>query len=159
VNVDELQLHLSNLAHLLENAGAGKTANALTGLRQRLQPYRDRKLTDLLALLDQAEEIVRTGTPPPRKGAGGKKKADPQALEAAGNRIVELYQRAKDPDVTRDHIEAAFAELERLDPTLTKLKELAKRLDITRTLKKADAIGVMKQAVLERKGAFQRVEV
>jgi hypothetical protein len=159
VNVDELQLHLSNLAHLLENAGGAKTAKALADFCQRLQPYRDRRVTDVLALLDQAEEIVRTGTPPPRKGRTAKPKADPQALEAAANRIVELYHRAKEPDTTREQIEAAFAELERLEPTLPKLKELAKRLDITRTLKKADAISAMKQAVLERKGAFQRVEV
>ena len=66
MNVDELQLHLSDLGQLLRNAGSRKTADALAGFCQRLQPYRDRRLTDLLALLAKAEAFVSTGTPPAR---------------------------------------------------------------------------------------------
>src|SRR5688572_1586616 len=66
VNVDELQRLLSDLAALLVGAGAKKPADALLDFCVRLQPYRERRLKDLVDLLDQAEEIVRTGTPPPR---------------------------------------------------------------------------------------------
>jgi hypothetical protein len=159
VNVDELQLHLSDLGQLLRNAGGGKTANVLAEFCQRLQPYRDRRLKDVLDLLDKADEIVRTGTPPARK-SGGKAKADPQIVEKVCKQIVDFYQRAKDPDTTREQIESAIAELESFDLPIARLEELARRMDIRQKLRPKKAlVESMKRAILERRGAFQRVQV
>jgi hypothetical protein len=159
VNVDELQLLLSDLGQLLRNAGSRKPADALAEFCQRLQPYRDRRLTDLLALLDKAEEVVRTGTPPPRVRAK-KGKADPQAAEMVRSRIVHLYERAREPETTREQIESAFAELEAMDLPVAQLQGLAKSVDIGQKLRSKKAlVDAMKRAVLERKGAFQRVQV
>lgn len=160
MNVDELQLHLSNLAQLLENAGGKKVAGELGELCQRLQPYRTRKLKDLLDLIDKAEEIVRSGAAPPKpKKAGGKATVDPQVVENLSNQIVDLYHRAKEPETTREQIETAFGDLDRLNLPVKDLQVFAKRIDITRKLTKKDAIDTMMRAVLERKGAVQRVQV
>jgi hypothetical protein len=158
VNVDELQLLLSDLSHLLRNAGNRKPADALTEFCQRLQPYRDRRLSDLLALLDKAEEIVRTGAPPRTKARPPK--ADSQAAAMLHSRIIALYERAREPDTTREQIEKAFAELETLDLPVAELQALAKRVDISQKLRTKKALlDAMKRAVMERKGAFQRVQV
>ena len=72
---------------------------------------------------------------------------------------MDLYHRARQPDTTREQIEAAFAELKGLDLPLKDMQALAKRIDISRKLAKKDAVEILRQAVLERKGAWQRVEV
>ena len=160
MNVDDLQLHLSNLAQLLENAGGKKVAGELSELCQRLQPYRTKKLKELLDLIDKAEEIVRTGTPPAKtRKSGGKAAVDPLVVENLCNQIVDLYHRAKEPEITREQIEAAFGELARLNLTVAALQALAKRIDISRKLTKKDALETMMRAVLERKGTVQRVQV
>lgn len=159
MNADELQLHLSDLGQLLRNAGARKAGDALAEFCQRLQPYRARRLKDLMDLLDKAEEIVRTGTPPPR-GRARAAKADPQTVERICSQIVDLYHRAKDPGVSREQIECAFVELERLDLPVAQLQSLATRLDIQQKLRAKKAlVERMKNTVLERKGAFDRVQV
>lgn len=159
MNVDELQLQLSNLAHLLKDAGGRKIADALDEFCQRLQPYRDRKVKDLLDLVAKADEIVRTGVPPtkPRKTAA---KADPEALARLQARIIELYQRASDPSVTRELVEDAFQQLEKANLTVPQLQELARRMDIQQRFRaKKELLETMKRAVLERKGVFERVGV
>jgi hypothetical protein len=159
VNVDELQLHLSDLGQLLRNAGGRKTADGLAEFCQRLQPYRDRRLKDLVDLLDKAEEIIRTGTPPARTKARTPK-VDPRAAEQLCNRIVDLYHRANEPDTTREQIENAFGELERLNLSVAQLQDLARRIDISQKVRsKKPLLDSMKRAVLERRGAFQRVQV
>jgi hypothetical protein len=159
VNVDELQLHLSDLGQLLRNAGGRKTADALAEFCQRLQPYRDRRVRDLVDLLDKAEAIIRTGEPPPRTKTRSAK-VDPQAVEQLCNRIVDLYHRAKEPDTTREQIESAFGELERLNLSVAQLQDLARRIDISQRVRsKKPLLESMKRAVLERRGALQRVQV
>lgn len=159
MNADELQLHLSDLSQMLRNAGARKTGDALAEFCQRLQPFRERRLKDIMDLLDQADEIVRTGTPPPR-GRGRAPKTDPQLAERICNQIVDLYNRAKEPEVSRDQIESAFVELEGLNLTVPQLQSLASRIDIHQKLRAKKAlVDRMKNSILERKGAFDRVQV
>jgi hypothetical protein len=159
VNVDELQLHLSNLAQLLRNAGGKKVGDELAELCQRLQPYRDRPLKGLMELLDKAEEIVRTGVPPARTKSRAPK-VDPQLVESTCNRVVALYERATDPSTTREQIESAFADLDKLNLTVPQLQEQAKRLNITQKFRaKKDLLHAMKRTVLERRGTFLRVQV
>lgn len=162
MNADELQLHLSDLGQLLRNAGGRKTGDALAEFCQRLQPYRERRLQDLMDLLDKAEEIVRTGTPgtPLPRGRGRAPKNDPEVVERICNRIVDLYNRAKEPEVSREQIETAFVELEGLNLTVAQLQYLASRIDIQQKLRaKRALVDRMKTTILERKGAFDRVQV
>jgi hypothetical protein len=158
VNVDELQLHLTDLANLLRNAKARQPADALDELCRALQPYRDRKVEKACELIAKAEEIVRTGSQPAR-ARSSKQKIDAAAIESLGNRVVDLYQRAKEPETTRDLIDRTFTDLEKGGLSAAQLKEVAARMDITQKLAKAKLLGAMKQAVLERKGAFERVQV
>jgi len=158
VNVDELQLHLSNLAQLLRNAGGKRVGDELAELCQRLQPYRDRPLKGLMELLDKAEEIVRTGVPPARGKA--RTKGDPLVIESVCNRVVALYERATDPATTREQIENAFADLAKLNLSVPLLQEQAKKLNIAQKFRaKKDLLAAMKRTVLERRGTFLRVQV
>ena len=88
MKVENLQLHLTSLAQLLRNVGGtgAKTAEELDELCRDLQPYADRRLKDLLKSIAQAEEIIRTGTPPPR-GRSAKAKVDPQVVTELGTRV------------------------------------------------------------------------
>jgi hypothetical protein len=151
---------MSDLAQLLRNAGGRKTADALAEFCQRLQPYRERKLKDLVDLLDKAEEIVRTGTPPARTSGARKPKADPTVIQNACNRVVELYNRATDPSTTPENVDHGFAALEQLDLPVKRLEEVARELDIRQKFRrKADLLNAMKQAVTDRRGAHGRVQV
>jgi hypothetical protein len=138
VTVADLLPHIENLSRFLLAAGAEKVAEELDHVRGRLKPFAG---LGLKAFADFQEKAGRT-------------KGDPD--EAAG-RLVALYERAADPSVTREEIEAAVKALEAL--TKPKLDELARRLQIEHKLRtKADAIKAIGQAVLYRKGAFVRAE-
>jgi hypothetical protein len=158
VNVDELQLLLSDFANLLRNAKARQVADTLEELCRALQPYRDRRLKDVIDLIAKAEEVVRAG-PQTARGRSTKQKADPAAIESLSNRIIDLYQRAKEPETTREVIQGTFAELENTGLSIAQLQAIARHMYITQKLSKPKLLDAMKRAVLERKGSFERVQV
>jgi hypothetical protein len=153
-------MHLTNLSQLLRSAGGQKTASELEDLCQLLQPFRDKKLKDLIASIAKAEEIIRSGPPAPtaRKASS---KASSKVIDAGPitGRVVDLYQRAGQPNVSREEILAAFAELEALNLSLDQLKGIAKQIGVSENAskKKADLLKRLRQAVLDRKGAADRV--
>jgi hypothetical protein len=160
VNVDDLQMHLSDLAQLLRNGGGRRAADPIAELCQRLQPYRERRIQDLMDMLDKAEEIIRTGAPPPRVTKARKGKTDPQAIQDACDRVLQLYHRAADASTTGEIIESAFAILQQLDPPMKQLEPVAAELHITKkTGRKADLLNAMKNAVMTRRGMHGRVQV
>jgi hypothetical protein len=156
VNVDVLQMHLTNLSQLLRSAGGQKTATELDDLCQLLQPYRDQKLKDLIASIARADEIIRNGLPAPKaRKASSKVVVDAGPITA---KIVDLYQRAGQPSVSRDEILAAFAEVEGLNLSMDQLKAIAKQVGVSeKATKKADLHHRIRQAALDRKGAADRV--
>ncbi len=158
MNVDELQLHLTDLANLLRNAKASKTADTLDDLCRLLQPYRDLRIKDLIDKIAKADDIIRSG-PPPARARSSKQKLDDTAIEALGNRIVNLYQRATEPGSTRELIEATFAELDQAALTAKQLEAIAKKMGIVQKLKKDQLLEAMRRAVLDQKGSFERVQV
>ncbi len=162
MNVEELQLHLTNLGRLLRDAGARKAADELDDFSRQLQPFRGQRLRALGELVARAEEIVRTGAAgssrPVRPKPAGSGKADAPRVEEMGRRIVDVYHRATDPGVTREVIEAALADLEQLNPTMDRIVDVARQIGISRRItKKADALKAIREVILERKGAFERV--
>ena len=84
-------------------------------------------------------------------------KPDAAAVEAACQRALHLYDRAIDPNVTLDEIEAAIQSLEAIDPPKAKLDEMARTMGYSQKFKsKADVMKAIRQKILGRKGAFDR---
>src|SRR5262249_20155699 len=146
-----------NLSHLIRSAAGTKTANELDEFCQMLQPYRDRRLKDLISAIAQAEEIIRNGASAAKAGRAPKKTVDIGPISA---RIVDLYQRAGHPTVTREEILGAFAELEALNLTKPQLEKIAIQIDVREKLKKKEELlNRMRQTLLDRKGVSDRVLV
>jgi hypothetical protein len=160
VTVAELQLLLSDLSKFLRASSAASAAGDLEYISARLQPFRAYKLKAFGDFLEQAEAYSRGALAPKPKGGrggGGKKKADPAAIDQACNKVLELYSKAIDPSVTLDQIEAAVLALQELDPPTARLQEMARRMEYTQKLRsKAELIKALRQAIIGRKGAFDR---
>jgi hypothetical protein len=126
VNVADLQKHLNDLTLFVETSGGKKGAAELRAVADGLQPFRELSLKELVGILARAAEPPGREAPA-RKAAAPRKKprADPGPV---AKRLRELYDRATDPTVTREHIDA---ELKGLEP-LSKdgLKTVARALDL-----------------------------
>jgi hypothetical protein len=158
VTVAELQLLLSDLSKFLRASSAAAAAGDLEYISARLQPFRGYKLKAFGDFLEQAEAYSRGALAPKTKGGGGgKKKADPGAIDQACNRVMDLYGRAIDPSVTLEQVEAAVQALQELDPPVARLQEMARRMEYSQKFRsKAEAIKALRQAIIGRKGAFDR---
>ena len=160
MNVEEFQLHLSDLSNLLRRGGGKKVADELDDVCASLQPFRERRLHDLLAMVANAETIIRTGKPDGKRPRPSKKKATPLQIDQATGRVRDLYHRATDITVSRDEIEAACAELDKLELSKAVLEALAKDLLITEKFKtKPQVIAKIRDAIMIRKGTYQRASV
>lgn len=151
MNVDVLQMHLTNLSQLLRAGGGKSTANDLDEFVQLLQPFRDMKLKDLIGAVARAEELLR-GIPPKQKRSAAPK-VDPGPI---ASRIIDLYARAATPSVTVADIEGAFSELRSLNLTGKQLEGIAKQIGIRERLSKEPLFNKMRQTVLDRKGVSDR---
>src|SRR5262249_50742357 len=107
VTVAELQLLLSDLSRFLRAAASSQAAAELEYVSAKLLPFGQYKLRAFADFLEKAEAYSR-GEPAPKKPArAGKVKADPTALDQACERVRQLYDRAIDPAVGVEQIEAA----------------------------------------------------
>jgi hypothetical protein len=152
VNVDALQLHLTNLSRILRDGGGKTTANELDEFVQLLEPHRNKKMKELFALIANAEEIIKKGVAP-----GKQAKTSTQDLDRLSAHVVDLYNRASDPAVSREDIIAAFVNLDKAKPTVKFLEQTAKQIGIVEKLKKPDLLKKMRQTVLDRKGSTDRI--
>jgi hypothetical protein len=152
VNVDALQMHLTNLSHLLRDAGGKTTANELDEFVQLLQPHGEKRLKDLVGVIAAAEETLRAAPAGSKRKAAAKVDAGPIT-----SRIVDLYQRAAQPSVTPEEITLAFSDLQSLNLTVAQLEMIAKQIGVKEKLKKDALFNKMRQTVLDRKGATDRV--
>ncbi|MFO0966093.1 MAG: hypothetical protein U0793_10990 [Gemmataceae bacterium] len=155
MKIEDLQLHLTNLASLFRGAKAKAVADELEEACASLQPYRELRLKDFAGMIGKLEAALAKA----QAAKPARAKKDPAALAAALERVADLYNRAAQESVTRDGIVAAFAELEALGPALKDLKALAPRVNVAAKGKAADLLGRVRAAVLERKGMVERVEV
>jgi hypothetical protein len=150
-------MFLSDLGKFLRVSESAKVAGELEYLSARLQPFKDSKLKAFADFLEQAEAISRGAPAPKGKGGGKKGKADPAAVEQGCQIVLELYNKAIDPSVTVEQIEAAVRSLEDLDPTKARLDELARQIGFAQKFKgKADVVKAIRQKIVGRKGAFER---
>ena len=158
MTVAELQLLLSDLGKFLKASQAAKAAGELEYVSDRLSPFKGYQLKAFADFLVKAEEYARTGPAPRKAAAGRKRKPDPAAVEGACQHLVQLYDKAIDPGTTLEMIEAAVLALQDLDPPKAKLEELARQMGYTQKFKtKGDVVKAVRQKILGRKGAFDRV--
>jgi hypothetical protein len=158
VTVAELQVLFSNLGNFLRSSGAAGVGGELEFLGSKLTPFRDYKLKAFAEFLEKAEAYSRGALAPKTRSSSAKKpKVDPLEIERSCQRVLELYNKAIDPHVTVDQIEAAFTSLEQYDPTKARLDVLATSVGFSQKFKsKADCIKAIRQKILGRKGAFER---
>jgi len=79
------------------------------------------------------------------------------AARDAALRVRDLYARATDSAVTREIVEATVQALNPL--TKNELIDLAVQIEITQKLKtKSDILKALERKILDRKGAFVRVQ-
>lgn len=170
MKIEEFQLHLTNLAHLLQSAKAKSIAEEFEAFAQSLQPYRERNLKEILTLLGKVEETARKAAEKEQKLIaenqklkeeikGLKAKKDPQLIEERQRQIVELYNTAGSLSVTSEQLETAFQELKALNLPVTKLKPLAVQMNITIKLAKPKLLEKIRETLLNRKGMSERVNV
>lgn len=158
MTVAELQLLLSDLSKFLRASEAAKVAGEIEYISARLAPFREYKLKVFADFLVKAEEYSRGALAPTRKSTTRKGKADPAAVEQACERVHQLYNQAIDPSTTLEQIESAVQVLQDLDPTKARLDELARNMGFVQKFKsKAEVVKAIRQKILSRKGAFDRV--
>jgi hypothetical protein len=161
VTVAELRLLLSDLGKFLRASESAKVANELDYICAKLTPFNDYKLKAFADFLEQAEGYAKGALAPKPKGTApkGKTKVDPAAIEQACRGVIELYNKAIDPSVTIEQIEAAVKALTDLGPTNKRLVELARQMGYTQNFRKMeDTIKAIRQKIIGRKGAFERPE-
>jgi hypothetical protein len=159
VTVAELQLLLFDLGKLLRAAESAKVAGELESIAAALQPFREYKLKAFADFLVKAEEYSRGVLMPKKPPARAKAKGgDPGAVDEACQRLLQLYDQAIDPSVSLEQIESAVQALQTLDPPKTRLDDLARKMGFAQKFRsKADVLKAIRQKIVGRKGAFDRV--
>jgi hypothetical protein len=159
MTVGEFQLLLLELGRFLRFAKSPAVAKELEEVSAQLATFKDYKLKPFAELLVKAEEYARLGPPTktrtPRTAAKGK--ADPAAIDQACLGVLQVYNRAIDPSVTLEQVEAAVKALQVLDPPKAKLEDLAQKMGILRKMKsKDDVLKAVRQTILSVKGTWDR---
>ena len=163
MTVAELQKCLRSLGEIITSAGAKSTAvGELELVRAKLDIFREQNLKDFADFLERAEAYWRGGQIPMRKPAAsrptaGKAQGAQETARNAALRIRDFYARATDPAVTRELVEATVRALNPLKKN--ELLDLAVQMEISQKLKtKADILKALERKILDRKGAFLRVQ-
>jgi hypothetical protein len=175
MNVGDVQLFLRNLGTLLAAHQGKKPAADFDAFCDGLDPFRDQALTAFAELLSAAAEYRRTGILPTptarpvrsRKPATGKpaagkpilkRKDDVDAVEAAAGTLQALFERATDPALTHEAIEAEVSRVER-EFDAEGLKAVARKFGISAGLTNKGAVKVkILGRICERKGRHERGE-
>lgn len=163
MTVAELQKCLRSFGEILSSAGAKSPAvGELDLVRAKLEIFREQSLKDFADFLERAEAYWRSGEipikkVPTRRSSSGKAQGSQMAARDAALRVRDLYARATDSAVTREIVEATVQALNPL--TKNELIDLAVQIEITQKLKtKSDILKALERKILDRKGAFVRVQ-
>ncbi len=162
MKVAELQQFVSGLVQPIKAAGAtDKVCNELRQAAEFLEPFKDRTLAELGALLQMIDEFKRTNQWPqaPAKATStrtGASKAPKLTVEQAAQRIMGLLERVNDPELEHTAIDAEIKAIEPL--TVKDLVTVAKEVGMTiaSKAKKPEILEEIRRRVRERKGAFER---
>src|SRR4051812_6695667 len=109
MNVADLQQHLEDLARLLRSSGAKSVADDLASTCAGLAPFPGATLKEFAAFLIRSEAFSRGEVPikgKPAKSAAAPSKTVPPDVELLARDVREIYDRAADPSVTIDQINA-----------------------------------------------------
>ncbi len=156
MNVDVLLLHLNNLSHLLRDAGTTKSATDLKDACALFSPFQGQKLETVLKDFEKAKQIIQNAAAPPR---AAKVKIPPEEVAAITDRIVALHNRAGQPGLSDEEIDATFTAARFDSLSVAQLNALAARLNIPKLTGKPKIIDAIKKAVRDRKGAMLRVGI
>jgi hypothetical protein len=147
VKVADLQLHLADLARLMQAAGAKEAAAEITAVNDGLSRFRGQSLRELAAALA-----------PPQPGAARPVTPKPltDELEAVAMQAMDVYERAADPSVTAEVIQGLVRRL----GTLSKdgVAAVAERIGMkgVRSKSKAANQKAIRERIEARKGSSQR---
>ncbi len=174
MNVGDIQVFLRHLGALLAAHQGKKPAAEFDAVCDGLEPFREQTLGRFSRFLQDCAEYQRSGVvpaggrgararkPAAPRAAGGrpalKRKDDVQAVEEAAAVLRGLLDRATDPALTHEAIEAEVA---RIDATFDAegLKAVARRFGITSGLTgKAATRAKILSRIAERKGRHERGE-
>jgi hypothetical protein len=168
VNIGDVQIFLRSLGTLLAAHQGKKPAADFDAFCDALDPFRDQTLAAFAPFLVAAAEFQRTGIVPakpsrPRKPATPKaalkRKDDVQAIEEAAASLQGLFDRATDPTLSHEAIEAEVARIERAFD-MEGLKAVARRFGLTSGLTtKANVKSRILARIAERKARHERGEV
>lgn len=160
MTVADLQQHLTDLGRLLRSSGAKQVADELAEVAGHLAPFRDHRLPDFGRFLVQAHQYATSGTVPvaSEKGKAGKAgpvppKPEPGTVAGAVRRV---YDRAGDLTLDASEIEAALGPVATLPMPGLKVVAAALELKLPAKTKVDDARSLIRQKVLDRRGAAQR---
>jgi hypothetical protein len=165
VKVADLQQHLADLTRLLESSGAKVVATDLAAIRDGLAPFRELPLKEFAGFLVRAEAYSRGEVPvaapkgtrgAPKAKAAPKIKPPPADANAVCAEIKEMYERAANPTVSAEQIEAACGRARGLSKqaVLTIAEEIG--LKGFKSKSKDAILNAIRQRIFGRKGGTIR---
>ncbi len=162
MKVADLHKHLDDLGRFLKEAGASAAiVNDLKAIGEGLKPFADQPLKAFADFLVRAEAyaregIVSTGKGTKKPGARNASKTPSADCEALAREVRDLYDRAANPAVTVELIDALQGKLAGL--TKDNVVLIADTIDLKgmKSKSKNDIVGTIVQRIKARKGATQR---
>lgn len=159
MNVTDLQQFLRSLAQPLNGAGARKVADDLEKVVQGMEPFREMNMQQFSEFLARADHLVRTGELPAggrsRGRSGQPRPGSEEQVREATQRVLDLYERAQDPDFNPESARQMVQEMNSL--TLNELKLVARELDLNRSYRtKEDALNDIERKITGRRDETER---
>lgn len=161
MKVAELQHSLGHIVAFAKSAGASDKVTAeLDRALQCFDPFKEKTLTEFSDFLRRADEFDRTGAlqPPARKAAKPRTpKAAALTADAAAQIFTSLHDRATDPTLTYEEIDAALAPLDKLK--IPQLLEVAAKVNVTVPSKpKKEIVRELTSRIKELKASHERTQ-
>jgi len=163
MNVGDLQRHLALQAEFLRAAKAGKVAQDMQTVADRLGPFAGLGLDSFFGFLERAHTYDSTGILPVTPPRGGRAKAPPKPKldpAAAARQARELYDRSV--HLAADEFNRELQGLSAL-AALTKndLLRIAEDLELfgLKNRKKDEVLDMIRDKILKRRGSSQRAEM
>jgi hypothetical protein len=159
MKVAELQTFLRQIVPFTRAAGAGaKVSEDLDRVGACLEPFKEQTVGEFADFLRMADEYVRNGTLPAsaktlrRRSSNGEPQAEKLSVESAAQSFMALYERAADPSLDDEIIDAEISKF--YDLSIPQLKSLSEELNQplpTNLRKKPEIIAAFKRAVKEHR--------
>jgi hypothetical protein len=161
MKVAELQSFVNSLAQPLRVCGGTNVAEELQQAVAGMNPFREMTIAQFADFLAKAEEYHRTGIlpTPPSKGKRKKEKPVPLSVNEAAQAVLDLYEKASDPDLSNATIQALIARLDN-DLKAPQMIALAKEVQLSLPKKptKQLALGEIRRKIEERRENAGRIQ-